>query len=244
MPRALWLLIIATTINITGASFLWPLNAIIMTQELGRTLTASGFVLMLNAGAGVIGSLLGGRLFDKLGSYKTIVLGASISTGSAMLLANFYEFFPAYTLFLMGMGLGSGMMAPAMYALAGSVWPSGGRKAFNAIYVAQNVGVSIGTALIGVVTAVKLTDVFIANALMHLGLLLFVSIAFRRMRGEAGRTTTLETFTERIPFKRHYRFIPCYCLVSSFFYMLDGVHAMASKCFGLQSVARRFFKAV
>ncbi len=106
MPRALWLLIIATTINITGASFLWPLNAIIMTQELGRTLTASGFVLMLNAGAGVIGSLLGGRLFDKLGSYKTIVLGASISTGSAMLLANFYEFFSGLYAFFNGDGLG------------------------------------------------------------------------------------------------------------------------------------------
>lgn len=62
---------VATAINITGASFLWPLNAIIMTQLLGQSLTASGAVLMLNAGAGVLGSLIGGRLYDRIGAYPT-----------------------------------------------------------------------------------------------------------------------------------------------------------------------------
>ncbi len=31
--------------------------------------------------------------------------------------------------------------------MAGTLWPEGGRKAFNAIYLAQNVGVAIGPAL-------------------------------------------------------------------------------------------------
>ncbi|WP_059103747.1 MDR family MFS transporter [Shouchella shacheensis] len=205
MPRVLWLLIIATTINITGASFLWPLNAIIMNQELGESLTAAGFVLMLNAGAGVIGSLVGGRLFDGFGAYRTIVFGASLSALSSILLAMFFQTYQLYALFLMGMGFGSGMMAPSVYALAGSVWPDGGRKPFNAIYVAQNIGVSLGTALIGVVTAVRLTDVFIANAGVHIGLLLFIVVSFRGMRGSNGRTAEVGIGGVRIPLRQHYR---------------------------------------
>ena len=40
-----------------------------------------------------------------------------------------------------------------MYAMVGSIWPEGGRKAFNAIYLAQNVGVAIGPAIAGIVAA-------------------------------------------------------------------------------------------
>ncbi|WP_054712132.1 MFS transporter [Bacillus sp. JCM 19041] len=206
MPKSIWILIIATTINITGASFLWPLNAIIMTQMLGQTLTASGFVLMINAGAGVLGSLIGGRLFDRLGAYKTILIGATTSALSSVFLANFFESYFLYGLFLACMGFGSGMMAPSMYALAGSLWPEGGRKPFNAIYVAQNVGVSLGTALIGVITLMRLTDVFIANAAMHVFLLVFIAVYFRKWRGTVGRTADLDVgVKKKQPFRYQYR---------------------------------------
>lgn len=177
-----------------------------MTQVLGQTLTASGFVLMINAGAGVLGSLIGGRLFDKLGAYRTILIGASMSASSSILLASFFESYVLYALFLAGMGFGSGMMAPSMYALAGSLWPDGGRRPFNAIYVAQNVGVSLGTALIGVVTLVRLTDVFIANAIVHVFMLGFIAFFFRKWRGAMGRTADLTgASSKKIPFKKQYR---------------------------------------
>ncbi len=104
------------------------------------------------------------------------------------------------------MGFGSGMMAPSMYALAGSLWPEGGRRPFNAIYVAQNVGVSLGTALIGVVTLVRLTDVFIANAAVHVFMLGFIAFFFRKWDGQLGRTAdaTLRV-SQKVPFKKHYR---------------------------------------
>lgn len=74
MPRTLWLLVIGMFINVTGASFLWPLNTIYIHQHLGKSLTAAGFVLMLNSGANVLGNLFGGYLFDKIGGFKTVVL--------------------------------------------------------------------------------------------------------------------------------------------------------------------------
>lgn len=218
MPKSIWILIIATAINITGASFLWPLNAIIMTQVLGQTLTASGIVLMINAGAGVLGSLIGGRLFDKLGAYRTILIGASTSASASVLLAFFFETYTLYGLFLACMGFGSGMMAPAMYALAGSLWPDGGRRPFNAIYVAQNVGVSIGTALIGIVTLVRLTDVFIANAAVHVFMLGFIVYFFRHWSGQFGRTADSSlSISPKIPFKQQYRLHALIIICGAFF---------------------------
>lgn len=51
MPKQVWILIIATSINVTGASFIWPLNTIYMHNELGESLTFAGLILMFNQGA-------------------------------------------------------------------------------------------------------------------------------------------------------------------------------------------------
>ena len=61
MPKAVWWLIIGMALNITGASFLWPLNTIYMKEELGKSLTLAGIVLMINSFGMVIGNLLGER---------------------------------------------------------------------------------------------------------------------------------------------------------------------------------------
>ncbi|HEY9576332.1 MAG TPA: MFS transporter, partial [Pseudobacillus sp.] len=79
MPKAVWLLVIGMVINVTGASFLWPLNTIYIHGELGKSLSVAGIVLMLNAGATVVGNLLGGAFFDRLGGYRTILLGAALN---------------------------------------------------------------------------------------------------------------------------------------------------------------------
>ena len=190
--------------SITGASFLWPLNAIIIHEELGKSLTVAGFILMLNSAAGACGNLLGGKLFDAIGSYRTLMIGVSIASLSACFLALNHSYY-FYMFLLMGIGFGSGVMAPALYALAGTLWPEGGRRPFNAIYVAQNVGVALGTALIGVIAMNELTAVFRANAFMHIALFLFVLIAFRKLEAKPTGTVIMKQ-TEKIPFKLHFRF--------------------------------------
>ncbi|WFA04206.1 MFS transporter [Bacillus sp. HSf4] len=174
MPRTLWLLVIGMFINVTGASFLWPLNTIYIHQHLGKSLTAAGFVLMLNSGANVIGNLCGGLLFDKIGGFKTVLLGI-VMTFACLSGLVFFHGWTAYILLLTAAGFGSGIVFPACYAMAGSVWPEGGRKAFNAVYVAQNAGVAVGSALGGLVASFSFTYVFFANALLYA---LFFLIAF------------------------------------------------------------------
>ncbi|WP_062354844.1 MDR family MFS transporter [Bacillus kwashiorkori] len=174
MPRALWLIVIGMAVNVTGGSFLWPLNTIYLHGELGKSLTLAGFVLMLNSAASIIGNLYGGYLFDKIGGYRSVMLGIIITLASLIGLT-FWHGWPHYPIFLTIIGFGSGLVNPAMYAFAGSVWKEGGRRAFNAMYVAANIGVAIGSALAGYVAHISFNLIFIANTSLYI---VFFFIAF------------------------------------------------------------------
>ncbi|EIS6447471.1 MFS transporter [Staphylococcus pseudintermedius] len=166
MPKEIWWLVIGMAINITGASFLWPLNTIYMNEELDKSLSTAGLVLMVNSFGMIVGNLLGGTLFDKLGGYRTIMLGTIVSLCATILL-NFFHGWPWYAIWLIMLGFGGGMIIPAIYAMAGAVWPQGGRQTFNAIYLAQNIGVAIGPALGGFVAELSFNYIFMANLAMY-----------------------------------------------------------------------------
>ncbi|EKO0716841.1 MFS transporter [Staphylococcus pseudintermedius] len=166
MPKEIWWLVIGMAINITGASFLWPLNTIYMNEELDKSLSTAGLVLMVNSFGMIVGNLLGGTLFDKLGGYRTIMLGTIVSLCATILL-NFFHGWPWYAIWLIMLGFGGGMITPAIYAMAGAVWPQGGRQTFNAIYLAQNIGVALGAALGGFVAELSFNYIFMANLAMY-----------------------------------------------------------------------------
>lgn len=199
MPRYIWLLAIATTISVTGGSFLWPLNTIYMHNELGNTLAFAGFVLMLNQAATIIGNLIGGVLFDKYSPYKTILSGTAVAMFAATGLMFMHTNIVAYAIFLIIIGLGTGVVWPVMFAMAGSVWPTGGRRAFNAVYVAQNLGVAIGAALGGYIASFSYSYIFIANAFIISLFFIFVLVMLKGMDEERDRqmhTTILEQTTD------------------------------------------------
>ncbi|MCU5746851.1 MFS transporter [Staphylococcus sp. SQ8-PEA] len=166
MPKAVWWLVVGMALNITGSSFLWPLNTIYMKEELGKSLTLAGIVLMINSLGMVIGNLLGGTLFDKLGGYRTILCGTIICLMSTSLL-NFFHGWPWYAVWLVCLGFGGGMIVPAIYAMAGAIWPKGGRKTFNAIYLAQNIGVALGATTSGFIAEMSFNYIFLANLIMY-----------------------------------------------------------------------------
>ncbi|MDR7077730.1 MFS family permease [Neobacillus niacini] len=180
MPRALWLLIIGMAVNVTGSSFLWPLNTIYIHDHLGKSLTIAGVVLMLNAGATVIGNLFGGALFDKIGGYKSILLGIWV-TLLALIGLTIWHGWPAYVIFLTITGFGTGIVFPAMFAMAGTVWKEGGRKAFNAIYVAQNLGVAVGASLGGFVADYSFQFIFLANTIMYVIFFIIAVFGYRNI---------------------------------------------------------------
>ncbi|WEG13848.1 MFS transporter [Pullulanibacillus sp. KACC 23026] len=180
MPRNNWLLIIGMAVNITGSSIIWPLNTIFIHDHLGASLTFSGFLLMLYNAAGILGNLVGGSLYDRLGGYKVVLVGAAISCLATFLLTAFHSLYP-YAILLIIIGFGSSLMFPAMYAMAGANWPEGGRRAYNSLYVAQNLGVAIGASLGGFLAAISFTLSFFVNAVLYLLFLALVFVCYRGM---------------------------------------------------------------
>jgi len=190
MPKIVWLLVIGMVVNVTGSSFLWPLNAIYIHDHLGKSLSIAGIVLMLNAAASVVGNLYGGHLYDKIGGFKSVMLGIGI-TFISLIGLTFWHGWPHYVIFLIMIGFGSGVVHPAMYAMAGTSWKSGGRKAFNAMYVAANIGVAIGSALGGLVASFSFNYIFFANMVFYFVYFLIAFFGYRSISDSEVRPTSI-----------------------------------------------------
>ena len=191
MPKSVWLLVIGMFLNTTGNSFLWPLNTIYMHNHLGKSLSIAGLVLMINAGAGVLGNLIGGYLFDKIGGYYSIMTGIVITLVALTGMTIWHEW-PHYVWFLTITGFSIGIVMPSMFAMVGAVWPEGGRKAFNAIYLASNLGVAVGPALAGPIAAISFDFLFISNLLLYIAFFLLAVIGYRKMDSKVVKEKTEE----------------------------------------------------
>ncbi|MFD2629197.1 MDR family MFS transporter [Oceanobacillus kapialis] len=216
MPKYIWLLVIATAINVTGASFLWPLNTIYMHNELGKSLAFAGFILMFNQGASIVGNLIGGYLFDKFSAYKTILAGTGLAVVSSVLLAFTHDSIIFYSIFLVLIGFGSGITWPVMFAMAGSIWPEGGRRAFNAIYVAQNFGVALGATLGGYIASISFDYIFLSNASVFVGYFIIVLFTFRNLDKEKDRQMHTSILQQRAKIQSKTAFIALFVLCSGF----------------------------
>lgn len=185
-PPQLRMLALAMAINVTGMSFVWPLNTIYVHQVLGMSMTMAGLVLLLNQGAALLGNLLGGAMFDRLGGRKTVSSGIVLAI-IAVTVMGLLRSFPIYVAAMGLLGLGFGIIFPAVNALAGSIWPEGGRKAMNLVYVAQNLGVAIGSAIGGILASYSFTVVFLSNALFYLGFLLLFLRTFAKNQTDTAK---------------------------------------------------------
>mgnify|MGYP003362156047 FL=1 len=62
-------LIIGAMFSAVGMSFVWPLTSVYLHDRLGVSLTLIGVVLLFNSLASVLGSYLGGYLYDRKNPY-------------------------------------------------------------------------------------------------------------------------------------------------------------------------------
>lgn len=184
-PSSIRLLAIAAVIFSTGMACIWPLVTIYIHDYLGKPLTVAGFLLLLNQGAFLIGSLAGGMLFDRWGKMRTIVLSSLGIIVISVCLGITHDF-QVYTILLLLNGLFYGTLSPLMNALTVVLWPEGGRKGINMIYVALNAGVAAGSALGGLLASISFAWTFFGNAIAQVIVFaLFVSILPGHLRAAA-----------------------------------------------------------
>lgn len=152
-------LFLGSLITNTGISFIWPLTTIYMHEYLGEPLTVSGIVLFFNSLAMMIGNVVGGRLFDRWSPYRTILSGIALDAAAALALV-FFHGWPAYPLFLVMMGFGSGLVNTSINSYATLSTSRRASYVFNVLYFMQNLGLVIGTLIVGYVLPLGIGYIF------------------------------------------------------------------------------------
>ena len=111
------------------------------------------------------------------------------------------------------LGFGGGMIIPAIYAMAGAVWPNGGRQTFNAIYLAQNIGVAVGAAMGGFVAEFSFNYIFLANLIMYV---VFALVAVTQFNIEINAKVKYPTHLDITGKKNKARFISLVLICAMF----------------------------
>ncbi len=182
-PPALATLVLSTVLMVTGFSMLWPLVTLYVHTRLGLPMTWAGAVLLLQSAANLAGNLLGGPLFDSWGGRRSVLLGAFLAALAAFGMAATRGLYP-YLAMTVVLGVGTGLIYPSINAFAAHVWPEGQRAAFNAIYVASNVGVAVGSMAGGLLAEVRFSLAFTVTGVL---MLLYAAAVLAFMRGPAFR---------------------------------------------------------
>ncbi|ETY73495.1 MDR family MFS transporter [Lactiplantibacillus fabifermentans] len=174
--RLRWLFI-ANLLNNAGAAFMWPLTTVYMHNYLKQTLTFSGIVLFCMSLAMILGNYVGGRLFDHWRPYYTALLGGTISTLTLATLIFWHSLWP-YAAGLIIVGFGDGISMTVVNSYAATVTTKSNRYVFNMLYLALNVGVVIGTLLVGYLLDLGINVVFAVTTACYIGLMVIVLSTF------------------------------------------------------------------
>lgn len=175
IPNSVLILIIGGFIQSTGHSLMWPLNSLFMHTVLNRTLTEAGTLLAVQSAVSLLGQVISGFLADRFGPRKIMILGlvcAVLSIGTIGIYPIWGVYAPAFILF----GLAQAFIFVPLNALLNVLWPEGGRRGFNLLYVSNNAGVAIGTAIGGLIAQVSFRLIFSLTAIAFLIYLFLVTI--------------------------------------------------------------------
>lgn len=162
-PNEVKIFLAASLINSAGGSLMWPLTTMYVFDELGRSMADAGLVVMIQAFGGIIGQLLGGALYHRVGVKRLIVGSLGLCSLGLFALPFISSFWVLYMIMMGFIGLCNAVSMPAIQAFVGFRFADRRGELFNVIYVANNIGVALGTALSGFLADVSYHLTFILN---------------------------------------------------------------------------------
>ncbi|MFF3491458.1 MDR family MFS transporter [Streptomyces sp. NPDC002795] len=181
LPREFWWLWTSTLINRLG-NFVFTFLALYLTASRGFSAAYAGLVASLIGLGGVIASMLGGVLADRLGRRPTL-LGAQLATSATVAALAFVRdpVWIAVTGF--ALGLASNASRPAIQAMMADIVPPEDRvRAFSLNYWAINLGFAISSVYAGFLVSQSYTLGFLAEAVMTLACACVVFVKVKESR--------------------------------------------------------------
>jgi MFS family permease len=164
LPRAVYVLCIGTFINRAGM-FLVPFLTLYLVDELGLGVGFATVGMGVYGGGSIFGALLGGHLADRIGR-RTVMLGSLL--GGAAILRFFGDITwpPAILAAVAAFTVLAESYRPAASAMIGDlVGPHRRPHAFALMYVAINLGFTVGATVGGILATLWFTWLFWGDAL-------------------------------------------------------------------------------
>ncbi|MFI2857183.1 MFS transporter [Paenibacillus sp. JSM ZJ436] len=163
----------ASLVNSAGGSLMWPLTTMYVFDELGRSMQDAGLVILLQSAGGIAGQLLGGALYHRIG-VKKLIVGSLLLNAMGLFSLPFIDgYWPMLLPIMLLIGLFSAMSMPAIQAFIGFRFADRRGELFNVVYVANNIGVAVGTALSGFLAEISYDVSFVGNGLTSAGFAFF-----------------------------------------------------------------------
>lgn len=184
LSNATWLLALVMFINQSGSMVL-PFLGVYMTTVLDFSLENAGIVLSTFGVGSILGSLIGGWLTDKFGSFKIQAFSLFLSI-PFYLIVPFFKTFETLCIAIFFLSFIKELFRPANSAsVSYYARPENLTRAFSLNRMALNLGYSIGPAIGGFLAAVSYSFLFYTNALMSFAAGILFIIYFKNRKGHA-----------------------------------------------------------
>ncbi|MEM8526925.1 MAG: MFS transporter [Bacteroidota bacterium] len=198
LSKDVWLLSLILLINRSGTMVL-PFMSLYLTSELNFTLAQAGWVMSAFGLGSVGGSLLGGRLTDKIGAFRVMFWALFLSVFGFIALLWMQTFWSVcVTIFLTSLVAES--FRPASFAaIADCAAPENRARAIALVRVAINLGMAIGPAIGGFLAANSgFHYLFILDGITCFIAAVFMKIIFARYFGRAARKAQKEKNIQQV----------------------------------------------
>ncbi|MEU6660414.1 MFS transporter [Streptomyces sp. NPDC046821] len=183
LPRQFWWLWTSTLINRLGA-FVLTFMALYLTTERHFSASYAGLVAALIGLGGMIASLLGGVLADRLGRRPTLLV-AQVATAATVAALGFVRDPAGIAVTGFLMGVASNASRPAVQAMMADIVPPKDRvRAFSLNYWAINLGFAVSSVYAGFLVATSYTAGFLVEATMTLACAVLVWLKVPESRPE------------------------------------------------------------
>ncbi|GLF99729.1 MDR family MFS transporter [Streptomyces yaizuensis] len=183
LPREFWWLWTSTLVNRLGG-FVATFLVLYLTADQGHSAAYAGLVVSLYGLGGVVASLGGGVMADRLGRRPTLLI-AQTSTAFSVAVLGFVHHPVAIAAVAFVVGMATNASRPAVQAMLADIVPPEDRvRAFSLNYWAINLGFAISAVAAGFIAEYSYLAGFLGEALMTLICAIFVYVKVPESRPE------------------------------------------------------------
>lgn len=168
LPRSIYIIFFARVVNSMG-NFVFPFMTLLLTSKIGMGEQRAGLFLVMASALQLPGTLLGGKLADKIGRKMVMTLSMGLAAACyvpcAFLIgsADLIELVPW---FLILSSFFFSIAGPAGNAMMNDLTvPENRQAAFSLLYMGMNVGTAIGSVIAGVLFNRYMMLLFLGDAI-------------------------------------------------------------------------------